>query len=144
MHMICIRPELTDFMIGSSCDYSFVPEMCPSGNVEVVTDLDQYLVIEMQPRAHELKFLRPGPLKQNKLAKTMSEWTTQRHRENAHHSVVFHATDISPRVAVTITIADEYVERLAGQMKRKPKPHRDHPGTRAAHSPPSMKPPARS
>ena len=31
MHMICIRPEITDFVVGSSCDYSFIPEMCPSG-----------------------------------------------------------------------------------------------------------------
>jgi hypothetical protein len=36
LHMICIRPERTDFVIGSSCDYSFVPEMCPSGNVAVL------------------------------------------------------------------------------------------------------------
>jgi len=33
LHMICIRPEVTDFVIGSSCDYSFVPEMCPSANI---------------------------------------------------------------------------------------------------------------
>ena len=33
MHMVCIRPELKDFVVGSSCDYSFIPEMCPSGNV---------------------------------------------------------------------------------------------------------------
>ena len=60
MHMICIRPEVAEFTIGSACDYSFIPEMCPSGNVDVVTDSDEYLVMEMQPRAHEAKFLRPG------------------------------------------------------------------------------------
>ena len=38
MHMIAIRPEVADFQVGSSCDYSFVPEMCPSGKVHVVTD----------------------------------------------------------------------------------------------------------
>ena len=53
MHMIAIRPETQHFVIGSSCDYSFIPEMCPSGNVVVVTDSDDYLVVEMQPRQHE-------------------------------------------------------------------------------------------
>ena len=62
MHMLCVRPEVTDFVIGSSCDYSFIPEMCPSGNIDTITDSDEYLVIEMQPRTHELKFLRPGPI----------------------------------------------------------------------------------
>ena len=33
MHMIAIRPEIADFVVGASCDYSFIPEMCPSGNV---------------------------------------------------------------------------------------------------------------
>ena len=132
MHMICIRPETADFTIGSACDYSFVPEMCPSGNVEVVTDSDEYLVIEMQPRAHEAKFLRPGPLKLGSLAGTMSEWTTQRHRQNASYSVVFHATDASAEVSRTIVEADSYVEQLARQMKRKAKPHRNHPYWRGA------------
>ncbi len=53
MHMICIRPEVDEFVIGSSCDYSFIPELCPSDNVDVITDSDEYLVVEMQPRHHE-------------------------------------------------------------------------------------------
>ena len=83
MHMICIRPEVADFVIGSSCDYSFIPEMCPSGNVSILTDSDDYLVVEMQPRRHERNFLRLGPRNPRALAADLSEWTTQRHRENA-------------------------------------------------------------
>lgn len=51
MHMICIRPEVTDFVIGSSCDYSFIPEMAPSDNVSIITDSDEYLVIDAAARA---------------------------------------------------------------------------------------------
>ncbi len=29
MHPIAIRPEVAEFIIGSSFDYSFIPEMCP-------------------------------------------------------------------------------------------------------------------
>ena len=132
MHMICIRPEVAEFTIGSACDYSFIPEMCPSGNVDVVTDSDEYLVMEMQPRAHEAKFLRPGALKQARLAKTLSGWTTERHRENANHSVVFHADDVSAEVGKTVADADLYVQQLAQLMKRKAKPHRNHPYWRGA------------
>ena len=76
MHMLCVRPEVTNFIIGSSCDYSFIPEMCPSGNVEAITDSDEYLVVELQPRRHEVGFLRPGPLQPRQLASSLSEWTT--------------------------------------------------------------------
>src|ERR1700724_642807 len=82
MHMLIGRPEITDFIIGSSCDYSFIPEMCPSGHVDAITDSDEYLVIEMQARMHESKFLRPGPIQVAPLAQSLSEWTTAVHRQN--------------------------------------------------------------
>jgi len=132
MHMLCIRPELTHFTIGSSCDYSFVPEMCPSGNVEAITDSDQYLVIEMQPRDHEMKFLRPGPLKPRVLARSLSEWTTVVHRDNARHSVVFHADEIPADIGDSIKQADAFVARVARSLKRKPLPYRGHPYWRGA------------
>ncbi len=94
MHMLCVRPETTDFVIGASCDYSFVPEMCPSGNVEAIADSDEYLVVELQPITHESAFLRPGPLSPRTLARSLGDWTTAVHRENVHQSVVFHAGEL--------------------------------------------------
>lgn len=132
MHMLCVRPEITDFIIGASCDYSFVPEMCPSGNVDVLTDSDDYLVIEMQPRDHEVQFLRPGPLKPRVLSRSLTEWTTATHRENALHSIIFHASDVPPEISASIAEADAYIEQVARAMKRKPLPHRGHPYWRGA------------
>lgn len=128
MHMIAIRPELTDFVIGSSCDYSFIPEMCPSNNVDIITDSDDYLVIEMQPRFHEAKYLKAGPHKVPKLAKVLSEWTTARHRENSATTVIYHAAEIpQAKTKSTITLADRFLARVRKQLKRRPKPHRRHP-----------------
>ena len=132
MHMLCVRPEITDFTIGSSCDYSFVPEMCPSGNVEAVTDSDQYLVIEMQPRGHESAFLRPGPLQPRVLAKSLSDWTTVVHRNNARYSVVFHADDTPSDIGGSIEQADAFVAQVASHLKHHPKPYRGHPYWRGA------------
>ncbi len=100
MHMICIRPETADFKIGSSCDYSFVPEMCPSGNVHVLTDSDEYLVVEMQPHHHEQGLLRLGAVYQNQLIGSLAEWTTAVHRKNAHSAVVYHASDVPADIEV--------------------------------------------
>ena len=133
MHMLCVRPEVTDFLIGASCDYSFVPEMCPSGNVEAVTDSDEYLVIEMQPRGHEAQFLRPGPLMPAALAKSLSEWTTQAHRENASHSLIFHAGDVPADIGRVRAQADAFLAEVAARLKRKkPMPYRGHSYWRGA------------
>jgi hypothetical protein len=132
MHMLCIRPEVTDFVIGSSCDYSFVPELCPSGNVVVVCDSDEYAVVEMQPRDHEAGFLKYGPVDAGKLGRSLSQWTTVRHRANAAYSVIFHAGDIPPTITDTIARADKFIAEVRQAMTKKPMPHRRHPYWRGA------------
>jgi hypothetical protein len=136
LHMLCIRPEVVDFVIGASCDYSFIPEMCPSGNIAVMSDSDDYLVIEAQPRDHEANLLRPGPARPKLLAASLSEWTTARHRDNARHTLIFHAADLPPALSSVSKEADAFVAQVGSLLKRKPMPHRDHPywrGALAAH-----------
>jgi hypothetical protein len=132
MHMLCVRPEVIDFVIGSSCDYSFVPEMCPSGNVEPITDSDEYLVVEIQPRDHEVGFLRPGPLKPRDLAKSLSEWTTSVHRANANYSLVFHAAPLPSQMALRTQEADAFISDIANNLSDEPLPFRGHPYWRGA------------
>ena len=127
MHMLCVRPEIPNFIIGSSCDYSFVPEMCPSGSVEAITDSDEYLVVEMQPRAHESAFLRLGPIDPRKTAESLNEWTTRVHRDNAHYPIIFHAGDVPPHLAESIEEADLFVARIARHFASRPMPYRGHP-----------------
>jgi methyltransferase family protein len=126
MHMLCVRPETTDFVIGSSCDYSFVPEMCPSGNVEPIIDSDEFLVIKMQPRGHEIGFAKVGPLTPKILAKSLSEWTTQVQRDNARHSLIFHAGDL-PELGPSLAQANAFVADVAKRLKSRPRPYRGHP-----------------
>jgi len=132
MHMIAVRPEVIDFRVGASWDYSFVPEMCPSGNVSVLTDSDEYLVVEMQPRAHEAGFLRQGPLRPDALAHSLGEWTTAQHRRNVTHSLVFHAGNLPTALPATVAAADEYVAQVARHLQSPPQPHYGHPYWRGA------------
>ena len=127
MHMLCVRPEISNFVIGSSCDYSFIPEMCPSGNVEVIRDSDEYLVVELQPRRHEAAFLRPGPLQPRRLAASLSEWTTPVHRENARQTLLFHAGDQPAALKNAIADADVFVAAVENLLDDKPRPYRGHP-----------------
>jgi len=135
MHMICIRPEAADFVVGSSCDYSFIPEMCPSGKVHVVTDSDEYLVVEMQKHGHERNFVRLGSAKQSALVGGLAEWATATHRRNAHSAVVFHAAALPPDLEKVVAESATYVEAIE-QSLPPPPPHRNHPywlGAMAAH-----------
>ncbi|MBV8566955.1 MAG: hypothetical protein JO273_15990 [Methylobacteriaceae bacterium] len=136
MHMIAIRPEVTDFIIGASCDYSFVPEMCPSGSVSVLTDSDEYLVVEMQPRDHENRHLRWGPIDPKDLADSLSEWTTTQHRKNVDNVLLYHAAEVPPNLDEVMAQSDAFLSRVNGQLAPTPQPHRHHHywiGSIAAH-----------
>ena len=127
MHMLCIKPEITNFRIGASCDYSFVPEMCPSGDIAILDDSDDYLVVEHQGYGHEAEFVRPGPISIRPLAASLSEWTTALHRENARHAVMFHARDLPADIAAVKADANEFVEKIFQRLSSRPQPYREHP-----------------
>jgi hypothetical protein len=127
MHPIAVRPEVTDFVVGSSLDYSFIPEMCPSGNVVTLTDSDEYFVVEMQPRQHERTNLRTGPLVERELAVSLAEWTTVEHRANAAQTIVYHAADIPENIGDHIAEADAFVARISTLLSPSPaQPARNH------------------
>jgi hypothetical protein len=126
MHPIAIRPEVTDFVVGASIDYSFIPEMCPSGRVAALADSDKYLVVEMQPRAHENKHLAPGPIEVEKLASSLAEWTTAEHRRNVEQTIVYHAADIPTALPQFVTDADTFVARVRKLLPVQAQPHRNH------------------
>ncbi len=127
MHPIAIHPETSDFVVGSSWDYSFVPELCPSGNIVALTDSDDYLVVELQRRDYEWENLRPGPVVAAELARSLAEWTTDYHRRNVAHTVVFHAADRPADLAQFVAQSEAFVESVRQLLAAPPLSHRQHP-----------------
>jgi hypothetical protein len=128
-HMLCIKPETMDYRIGASCDYSFIPEMCPSGNITTINDSDDFLVVEVQPREHELGYVQFGPYHQNRLISALSEWTTHQHRENAKQSIYFHTREIlqTEKDAIEKRL-NQFIHDIDAGLKSYPeKPYYDHP-----------------
>lgn len=129
LHVLCIKPETLDYKVGASFDYSFIPEMCPSGNIGVMNDSDDYLVIEAQPRNHELNLVDGGAYEQAKLVHALSEWTTAQHRDNARHTIYFHGQTLSDQDKQTLNDKlDHFIKPLSLSLNRlKAQPYYDHP-----------------
>jgi len=123
--MLCIRPERVVRTINSYCDYGFVPEFCPSGNVTVLTDSDDFFMLETQRRTQELDHLELGTLDPTAIALSLSEWTTRTHRFAATHDLVFHAEDLPPNLGATKSEAEEYVT-VVSRLLQSPKDHAFH------------------
>src|SRR5262245_38368504 len=127
LHMIAIRPELTEFVVGAPCDYAFIPELCPSGKVDVLTDSDHYLVAEMLRHDRGAAGLRWGTPRPQTLAPWLSQWTTVQHRRNAERTLLFHAGDVPQNIAAVEAAASTFVAEVRARLVPTPQPHRDHP-----------------
>ncbi|SRR5579883_359644 len=129
LHALCIRPEVETYQVGSSFDYSFIPEMCPSGKIAVINDSDDYLVVEIQPKKHELLNVVYGNYHPKKLALALSEWTTKQHRENAKVSIYFHTRDVLPEEKSVIESETTlFINKLTDKLKNyKEQPYYNHP-----------------
>ena len=124
--MLCLKPERALGKINSYCDYGFIPEMCPSGDEVVMADSDEFFMLEVQRRDQEMLYIRPGPLSERYLARSLSEWTTAEHRRAARYDIVFHAGEIDPSLGDAKRTAAEYMERINKRLPT-PIPHADHP-----------------
>jgi hypothetical protein len=132
MHMIAIRPETTEFVIAAASDYSFIPELCPSGDVVHITDSDDYFVIECQPRddgapANATARNEAPRLDPDSVAKAVQPWATAQHRDNARHCLIFHSDAISAGTAEAVASADRFVSEIGAKLDGSPLPFRHHP-----------------
>jgi hypothetical protein len=127
MHMVAIRPQTVDVTIAGPCDYSFVPEFCPTGRIETFTDSDAYMVVEMQPVPAGSEAFRPGALDSATMAGSLKEWVTAQHRRNAAHPIVYHGAEAERGTAQAIDESARWTaetDRLLGPSVRS---HRHHP-----------------
>jgi hypothetical protein len=125
-HTLCIKPERTDYTIGAPWDYSFRSAMCPSSNAAHITDSDEYFLVELQPLNHEKKLITEGPVTEDFLSRSLSEWTTAEHRENIFIPVIYHAGDLPPHVQQAVAESAAYVTRISQQLSPETLPVSGH------------------
>jgi hypothetical protein len=131
LHPIAIRPETLDVRIAAPCDYSFVPEFCPAGRIDTITDSDEYMVAELQGAA--ALDLLPGTLGPAGLAASLAAWVTARHRRNAALPICYHATglhEIKNKVTEVMAASAQFVAETERRLGPAAHPHRHHPGWR--------------
>lgn len=124
--MLCLRPERVIKAINCFCDYSFIPEMCPSGDEAVMDDSDDFFMLELQQRNQEMGLLRLGQQADDAIARSLQYWTTAEHRRAASHDIVFHTKDIPAGIAAAKSEANAFINRIGKKLGR-PVLHTRHP-----------------
>lgn len=124
--MLCLKPERIIASVNSFCDYSFVPELCPSGDEVAMTDSDDFFMLELQLRGQEQFMLRLGKTSERAIARSLAVWTTTEHRRAARHDIIFHSADIPQGIEAAKADAQAFIERMVGRLGN-PVSHDQHP-----------------
>lgn len=123
--MLAIKPEAPLGAINSYCDYGFVPELVPSGDIHVIEDSDDFFMMELSPSDQEKEFLRFGAPDFSDAADKLSFWTTKEHRFFAEHDTIFHASDIPAKIGQYKQLATNLIGQIKARMSP-PVMHVDH------------------
>jgi len=132
LFMLCIRADRRLEQVSGFCDYTFVPDLCPSRNWAVVKDSDELFMAEMQATKGESAYIRMGGLSPEEYAPGLSLWSTQEHRVYADETLLFHAADLPPTLQEVRRTADDFMRQLRTALNPKPAPHHNHPYWMAA------------
>lgn len=123
--MLSLKPERVITSINGYCDYSFVPDLCPTSSEAVISDSDDFFMLELQERTQESFMLRPRPNTVADIAKSLKEWTTAEHRNISKHDIIFHSEEIPVDVDRFRREASNTIVEINKRLGA-PKPHADH------------------
>jgi len=124
--MVAIRPEVPLGPVASYCDYGFVPELVPSGDMVVLGDSDEFFMLELQATEQEKHFLRPGRASVSQIAQGLMGWTTAEHRRVAAFEIVFRAGALPDGFDAARAGLAAFMARLDGHLTLPPLAHRNH------------------
>lgn len=127
LFMLVIRPTRLPEQAVCFCDYSFVPEFCPGAEATVLTDSDEFFLLETQNASYEWMYIAPGKNDIETAVTTVRDWSTEEHRRYSSHTLVFHSAELPANL-------DEEREKFAAvhgrimeQLGRTPAcDHRNH------------------
>jgi hypothetical protein len=89
--MLCLKPERVIKTINCYCDYSFIPEMCPSGDEVAMNDSDAFFMLELQNREQSsgVDNCRTPPCRQSRHCISFQGYTARDRRRESKSKAVY-------------------------------------------------------
>jgi hypothetical protein len=123
---LCFRVERLMKKVLCPVDYGFITEICPEGHFCVLSDSDDYLMIELQERDSESHWLRIAPrdrTAKKRLSRIASEivanaatWTTAEHRRSATKTIYYHENDLPPDTARRVAPFEKFTDKILAAL----------------------------
>lgn len=110
--VVCMRPEIVADQPRTFWDYGVVSEMCPSIRPVVMTDSDDFLMMELRSAATYKQNIRFGPPDRDEIISVLSRFTTKDHRDFGRYTLVLHSHGLPDVLAAEQHKFEAYVDDI--------------------------------
>jgi hypothetical protein len=123
--LVGMRPErhLTD--INAFWDWGIVYDFCPSKQLTVLGDSDEFLMMELRADDRSIDHVRVGRSSSKELAHRTVGYITQYQVDNARFPLTLHSNDVPDLESARRSLAN-FVEGVLRHLPSDPIDHRDH------------------
>jgi hypothetical protein len=125
MFMLSLKPERIISTVNGYCDYSFVPDLCPTSKQVVIADSDDFFMLELQEKDQEKLTLQDGFQTFEQISKSLNKWTTVEHRKMSNYDVIFHSKEIPENINTFKINASKIINKINNNLNP-PKLHTNH------------------
>jgi len=125
--IVGMRPERYVKEPNSYWDHGLMLEFCPTAEVKLLGDSDEFLMMELRGRSVAENDLVPGEPKPKELAERMIDWVTPYQASFAKRPLTLHASDLPNNVNEVRKRLAEYVDEVMSHAPRKFPSHLNHP-----------------
>jgi hypothetical protein len=124
--LIGCRPEQHLIDIEAFWDWGVAYDFCPSKNLTVLGDSDEFLMLEMRREAEHLSLVGLGKGEPGELAAGMDAYITQYQLDNARFPLTLHSRDIPDDVAIKREQLKSFVAKVLAKVSTQGIAHRGH------------------
>jgi hypothetical protein len=125
--LVAMRPETALEDINTFWDWGITYEFCPSRNLTVLGDSDQFLILELRSEATHRDLIRVGPITPSAAAARMTGYLTQYQLDNARFPLSLHAGALPHGIDEGRTRLRAFFEEVLRQLPAHVPDHRNHP-----------------
>ena len=123
--LVAMRPEVELQEISTFWDWGVTYDFCPSRKLTVISDSDEFLMLELRNRDTHKELILAGPANDRDQALSMSAYITKYQIDNAQHKLTLHSGELPVDIENYRSLLANRVVRLLGNIKVKPS-HLNH------------------
>lgn len=124
--VVAFRPERVPLEPVAFWDYGILTEICPTAELCVLGDSDDFLMLELRTQGGMGDWLKLGWLDKDEIARQLSQWSTHDQRRCARYTLTLHRADLPKDIDAGVKALHSYYADVESRLAPEPRPYKNH------------------